>query len=129
MTKEELKTYIRDLHLEKEVEEIIFNEIEKATEVNQVLLDTIADILDIHADADEQIADMLNNEADVYEKAAEDLQALDEQEEAEVMEATIDNQKSLLSDLQQKMKELTQNNVSSQTTSSSTPQPASAEPV
>lgn len=105
MKKQKLKDYIVKLQLPQELEKLLFELVDNASEVNQVLLNTIADILDLQADFYEQSADVLDEEADQCETLAAELDALDEEEKAERMEAVFENQKELLSDINQKINE------------------------
>jgi hypothetical protein len=106
MTKEELKNYIKRLHLEKELEDLIFELIDGAKEVNKVLLNTIADIIDQQADFYEKTADILEEEADIYEQTAAELSALDAEEYKERFEVIKKTQEELLDEINKKIEEL-----------------------
>lgn len=105
MNKEELKQYLKNMQLEERLEAMLFDLIDKAPQIDQVLLNTVADILDLQADFYEQSAEMLEEEAEEYETLATELNTLDEEENTARMEALLENQKTLLSDINQKMDE------------------------
>jgi hypothetical protein len=113
MNKEELKQYLKNMQLEEGLETMLFDLIEKAPQVDQVLLNTVADILDLQADFYEQNAEMLEEEAEEYETLAAELNTLDEEENTARVEALLEHQKTLLSDINQKMDE-TKNQQSAQ---------------
>lgn len=105
MNKDELKQYLLGMELEPEFQAMLFDLIEKAPQADQNLLSTVADILELQADFYEKSAELLDEEADEYEVLADDMNAADEEERAERMEALQENQEQLLKDLNAKIEE------------------------
>lgn len=99
MNKEELKTYIKTLALDAELQQLAFEMIDNASEANQQLLDSLADLLNAQADFHEQAAEALGAEADVYENLSADIKELDAEEDAQRAEATAKNQENVLTDI------------------------------
>lgn len=104
MTREELKDYIKNLKLDKKLEDIIFELIENF-EVNDGLLKTISQILNLYADVCDKTAEILEEEAYMYEELASELNLVDEEAYKERLEALKQSQESLLSEINKKVEE------------------------
>lgn len=104
MNKEELKNFVKDVRLEKELEDLAFELIDNAQDVNAILLNSVADIIELQAKFDADVADILEEEAEEYKTLAEELGELDEEEVAERMEAMKQHQEELLAKLNETLK-------------------------
>lgn len=106
MTKDDLKEYIKKLGLPNELEELLFELIDKAPEVNQLLLNTIADILDLQADFYEKEAEIMEEVAEEYDKLIDEFNLLSEEKRVLRLEAIEKNQQELLEAINSKINEL-----------------------
>lgn len=106
MNKEELKSYITQLKLESELENLIFELVDETKEVNAALLIGIADILDLQADFYEKVADILEEEARAYDRLDVELSHIDEDIYNNRLQEVSEAQEELLENIEKKIEEI-----------------------
>ena len=106
MNKIQLKNYLKTLNLEKSIEDLLFELIDKSTEVNQQLLDIIADVLDMQADYYEETADVLESIADLYQDMKDEIELVKLNQENEKLELINKNKDGILKMIEEKIEKL-----------------------
>lgn len=105
MTKEQLTQYITELGLDAKIEDLLVELVEKAPEVNPELLNFISQVLEMQANFYDKTADALEQVGESYEKLAANLTMLDEEENAQKIEAANEVQEKLVADINKKVEE------------------------
>lgn len=80
MTKNEVISLIKELKLEKEIEQAVLSLINDAGEINKQLLDNITSILETEAIFYDESAGILEQMALEYENLANNLETIDKEE-------------------------------------------------
>ncbi len=110
MTKDQIKTQIKSIQLDPELEKLLFELIDGAAEVNDTLLNTIADILDMQADFYEESADILEETSEMYKELKEDMELIDLETEKAKVELRNKNMEEIIEGINQKIEDFKNNN-------------------
>jgi len=106
MTKQQLIELVQNVHLEENIQGLLFAFIESVPELKAEHVDAIADILQYQADFYDATADLFDAQAEECENLAANMQTLNAQEQTDKLAALKTYQDNLVAQMTKKLFEL-----------------------